>query len=73
MGSQLNLTLSACQIFSRSLVILESKNVIDVITQLFTFDSDIGKILDEILLEVKAKLMPFEGVGLIFTGGCATF
>ena len=47
--------------------------MIDVITQLFTFDSDIGKILDEILLEVKAKLMPFEGVGLIFTGGCATF
>ena len=32
-----------------------------------------GKILDEILLEVKAKLMLFEGVGLIFTGGCATF
>ena len=32
-----------------------------------------GKILDEILLEVKAKLMLFEGVGLIFTRGCATF
>ena len=50
------------------------QNVIDVICQLFTFDlKDIWKVLDEILSEVKAKLMLFEGVGLILTGGCATF
>ena len=50
------------------------QNVIDVICQLFTFDlKDIWKVLDEILSEVKAKLMLFEGVGLIFTRGCSPF